>query len=275
MTIVTRRRVYWVLFVAAALNFGIALILAFPIYSGEAGPAFLRVSGAVRDLKLFGAALESPGFAATGALVAALYAALVLGFVLASFRKTVSSEVFFFAFWALSVGAEGGRLLLYRLGAAGASSEWILLAARFVLAGRYMGYLAIFTSGLYAAGFRNEKLGSVAIIIVGLGIAIAASLPLNTWVYEPNLMIRPGYALLGSMMAVVAGAVTVGNFLYAAISTGEAAYRHVALGTALALLGQALLINSWKPWGLLCGMALLGFGSWLFVSRLHAYYLWQ
>ena len=69
--------------------------------------------------------------------------------------------------------------------------------------------------------------------------------------------------------------VTVADYLYAARSTGEASYRVVALGTAILLVGHRLLTTEWNPLGMIAGFALLVAGSWLFVSRLHAYYLWQ
>jgi hypothetical protein len=65
------------------------------------------------------------------------------------------------------------------------------------------------------------------------------------------------------------------NFLYAAQSTGEASYRLVALGEAIHFAGQRLLVTQWHPFAIILGFVLLVAGSWLFVSRLHSYYLWQ
>jgi hypothetical protein len=40
-------------------------------------------------------------------------------------------------------------------------------------------------------------------------------------------------------------------------------------------VGNRLLTTQWNPFAMITGFALLVAGSWLFVSRLHSYYLWQ
>ena len=76
-------------------------------------------------------------------------------------------------------------------------------------------------------------------------------------------------------LAAVLALATVLDFFYASFSSGEQSYRVVALGSGLALAGQGLVLAMWQPFALLAGLALLALGSWLLVSRLHAYYLWQ
>jgi hypothetical protein len=219
--------------------------------------------------------LPSHYLAAGGIGLCALYSALVLGFILYSFRKTVSTEIYFFAFWVLSVGLEALRLVVFDLAAGGGSVYWQIAATKTLLFARYAGYLSLFASGLYAAGFRNEKLGTVAVLVLAISLGLSTAMPINTGSFAATLELRAGYVELNSILVLAVGIVTIADYLYAAHSTGEASYRLVALGAAIFLVGHRLLTTQWNPLAMLAGFVLLVAGSWLYVSRLHAYYLWQ
>jgi len=73
----------------------------------------------------------------------------------------------------------------------------------------------------------------------------------------------------------MASMLTVANFLYAVRSTGEPSYKLVALGCAAFLIGRQILVSQLNPFAIIAGFALLVTGSWLFISKLHSYYLWQ
>ena len=275
MTIAARRRIYWTLFISACA----CLVAFFPLYfklsHGDAPVAFLSRVGALESYRLGSIVLSSYYFAAAGIGLCALFSALGLGFILYSFRKTVSAEIYFYAFWVLSVGLEVLRLASLGLAIDGGSSYWQIIATKALLLARYAGDLSLFMSGLYAAGFRNEKLGAVAIAVLALSLGLAAAMPVNTGSFSPTLELRAGYVELNAGLVIVVALVTVTNYLYAARATGEGSYRLVALGAGVFLIGQRLLTTQWNPFAIVAGFALLVVGSWLFVSRLHAYYLWQ
>lgn len=275
MTIASRRRVYWALFLLAVVALATGIFLAIPIFSGRVDSTFLGPSRSSEAYAPFGLRIRSIGGAAVGGLLSPLFSAIVLGAVLASFRKTSSTEIFWFAVWCLSLGFEVGRILVFRLAAAGLSENWISLADRFVLATRFTGYAAMFLSGLHAAGFHTEKAGTALAVILGLGTALAASLPLDTGIYGSTLLVRPGYSVIAQLFALLLALVTMVNFLHAARVTGERTYRMIALASAALLAGQFILLLEWRLEWLLTASILLGLGSRLFISRLHAYYLWQ
>lgn len=275
MTIVARRRVYWALFLLACLCLAAFVPLYLNLVRQPAEPAFLVDVGAFGRFKIFGTSIPSPRLAGAGIGLGALYAALTLCLILNSFRTTVSAEIYFFSFWVLSLGFEVLRLVIFGLAAANGSPYWQIIVTKVLLFARYSGYLFLFASGLYAAGFRSEKLGSVAAIILAISVGLATAVPVNTGSYAPSLELRAGYAELHVAFFLVASLVTVTDYLYAVRSTGEASFRPVAFGSAAFLLGRQLLVSQWNPFALVAGFALLAMGSWLFISRLHAYYLWQ
>ena len=275
VTIVSRRRIYWILFILSLALFAGAFVLSIPLFTAKAAPAFLKAAGAFKEAKVFGLTVNSASSSAAAVLATCLFSAVSLGYILFSFRKTVSPEIFFFSFWVLSLGCEAGRLLVFRFASEAVPVGWILLASRAVFGARILGLLCFFAAGLHAAGFRNEKLGSALGVILVAGWALAEALPFDTGVYETTLALRSGFSTLSLGLACLTGLGVVANLAYASFSSGEKSYKVVAMGASSALLGQLLLLTRWYPLVLVLGVFLLFFGSWLFISRLHAYYLWQ
>jgi hypothetical protein len=275
VTIAARRRIYWGLFLAACACFAAFFPLCVHLSRGDKNPSFLVKAGALGSFRLGAIVVSSQYLAAGGVGLCALYSALVLGYILHSFRKTVSPEIYFFSFWVLSVGLEILRLLVFDLAAGGGSVYWQIAAMKALLFTRYAGYLSLFASGLYAAGFHNEKLGMAAAIALAISLGLAMAMPVNTGSFAATLELRAGYVEINSILVLIVAVFTVADYLYAAHSTGEGSYRVVALGAAVFLVGQRLLTTQWNPIAMLAGFVLLVAGSWLYVSRLHAYYLWQ
>lgn len=259
----------------ACASLGLFAFLFWPIARGTVSPSFLERAHALGEYRIANLRLSTHLVVAAGTGLCALYSAFALGLILYSFRKTVSAEVFFFAFWVLTVGTEVLRLGSFTLGAGGAAVNWQILLAKTILFCRYAGNFCLLASGLHAAGYRNEKLGTAIALIVAVSFALASAMPVNTGSFAPTFELKPGYSELNDVFAILVGLVTIANFLYAAGYSGEHSYRLVALGSAALLVGHRLLVSQSNAFILVLGFALLVSGSWLFVSRLHSYYLWQ
>ena len=275
VTIVARRRTYWILFLASCACLAFFPLLFLRLLKGGKSPVFLLRAKAFGSFHFGSIVFLSHYLAAIGIGLCALYSALALGFILYSFRKTVSPEIYFFSFWVLSVGLEVLRLSVFDLALGESAAYWQIAATKALLFARYVGYISLFASGLYAAGFRNEKLGASAAVVIAISFGLATATPVDTGVFATTLELKAGYSGISSILILVLAIVTVADYLYAAHSTGEGSYRIVALGVIVLLVGYRLLTTEWNPFGMVAGFALLFAGSWLFVSRLHAYYLWQ
>ncbi len=275
VTLLARRRIHWSLFITACLCLALSIPLFFLLPKAGPNPGFLQTTGSLKLFSLGKLEVPSHYFIGAGIVLCCLYSALSLGLILSSFRKTDSTEVFFFSFWVLSAGLEVLRLGAFALAAEGGTTFMHTSVSRALLFARYAGCLALFISGLYAVGFRNEKLGSVLAVLLGVSFGLSLAMPINTGSYAETLELRSGYAGLNSLLFIIVGIVTTFNYLYAAVYKGERTYRLVGLGAAAFIIGHRLMVSCWNPLLLLLGFVLLVTGTWLFVSRLHAYYLWQ
>jgi hypothetical protein len=242
---------------------------------GDKQPAFLVKAGALGIFHFGTMTLPSSYFVVAGIGLCSLYGALALAYILYSFRKTVSAEIYFFAFWVLSVGLEVLRLWIFDLAAGDGSVYWQIVTTKALLFARYTGYFSLFTSGLYAAGFRSEKLGTAIMVVLALSFGLAASMPVDTGSFARTFELQAGYIEINAGLAILVTVLTVADYLYASHSTGERSYLIIALGAATFLVGHRLLTTQWNPAAIVMGFVLLVVGSWLYVSHLHTYYLWQ
>lgn len=275
VTIAARRTIYWILFALALGAFSGGLVAAIGSFSGGSDSSFLTDSGALSEGRFLGFRFSSPMGAVFGALLAALMGVGLLVSILSTFRKTTSAEIFFFGFWALSLALEVGRVFVFALGSKAAADHTIANASRLVMTGRYLGDLALLLSGLFAVGLRSEQPGSFAVGLVAIGAAFASAVPLDTGVYEASLILRPGYRGIDQAIGLLAAFITLANYLRAGRVTGEKGYLVAGFGVLLAMVGRVALEVSWHPFPILGGGILIGIGSFLLISRLHAYYLWQ
>ncbi len=275
VTLATRRRSYWLLFIASLLILLAAVALSLPLYGKGFNADAFRDMTTAKPWKGPGFTLEAWQLAPVGALLLSLFSAAVLFSILVSFRKTASEEIYFFAFWAMSCSFETGRILAARFLEAGSPPSTILIVTRLVLAARFSGYGAFFIAGLRSAGFRNERAGRALLGAIGIGIAAAWTIPLDSGLFESGFLARPSYFVERQLIVVALSLVSAANFLVAVENSGEKVFRVVAVGAILLLVGQAILISAWRPEALAAALILMALGARLVVTRLHSLYLWQ
>ena len=251
------------------------IALSLPLFSSAFDLGALHEAAAPSTWRAFGLSIGSWILGPIGAILLSAFATATLFAILVSFRKTASEEIYFLAFWALSCSFESGRILVERLAAGGFPPAWMALTTRVVLAARFSGYGAFFLAGLRSAGFRNERPGRAVLAAIGIGIAAASALPVDSGTFDATYLVRAAYQPERLILLAALALVTAVNLLVAVETTGEKVFRTVAVGALALLAGQALLILGWQPEILLAGILLLGFGARLFVSQLHAHYLWQ
>lgn len=274
MTISTRTLVYrscWIL----ALLFASVSALAAIRMGPAAWTAALRLPGfpaATADRAMTGVSGVLPLI--SGALCS-VYGVVVLFLLSYRYSRTISMELFFFAFFALALAAEPLRLESLRGALWGASFPERNIVTRVILTARLMGAFSLFAGSLYAVGYTSEK-HEIAVGAVFLcALALGTGLPINTGIFGPDLIERAGYGDLHTFLSMACILGGCANYLFAVRITGERGYRVAALGCALAFSGSLALRGSASPAAVLLGALALCLGTILFLRKIHAYYLWQ
>lgn len=261
-------RMCWVLAILFAVVGALALVRMGP----EAWTAAEGLPGFASNAKPASAS-SLASIAAAG--LCALYGIVVLTLLSFLYSRTASLELFFFAFWALSLAVEPLRLESLR-GVLG-SSPFLErnLVTRAVLSARFLGDFSLFAGSLYAAGFKSERQEITLSAIGLLALFLGTGLPVNTGSFGSDLLQRTGYGTLNRFLTVACFVGACANYLMAVRITGEGGYRVAALGCALAFAGGLALRGSTSLFAVVFGGVGLVLGTALFLRKIHAYYLWQ
>lgn len=275
MTFKARRRSYWALFVLSLLSSAACLAAGIALALRRDAAIFLIEHGIFKLHPFLGFRLPSQILSAAGCFLGSVTAALVLGAILRSFKKTVSAEVFFFAFWLASRAFEPLRVLHLLLALGGAADQGMGFVDKLYLGIGIFGYGSLFVSGLYASGMRTERQVSILAACLAAGGFLAAALPVNSGLWDRNLMFKLGYGrLVNGFTAAIIG-MTILNYLIGMRVKGDKAFLYAAGGLAAAAAGAFMLGRDISPAVSLAAVSAFLAGSGAFVYTMHSFYLWQ
>jgi hypothetical protein len=276
MTLSTRNRFLIAAFIATIPAIG-TLIVSFPEFSKAAvfafGGAEIRSGGPVTSLFEF---LAKPSLWTTMAAIpfASLYAAGTVAMLLLLLRENPSAGDPIFRPLRLLLGLGGfphrgpDRLR------PGMAAAFVVGAARVIAFGRFFGVLALLASGVYANGVDFQKHGRVIIIAVLAALTIAAGIPVDGLDYDTAFTPVAGYRSMLDLTELTIEAIAVISFLVGAYVRSARELYSASLGVFLAAAGRAFLLRGDNWLTVPLGSALLIAGTWIFVVKLHRYYLW-
>lgn len=274
MTISSRTRTYracWIL----ALAFAAVSAASFLRIGSEAFKAPTRLPGFPTPRSQPAIASRYPGVLPVAAgVLCSVYGITVLSLLSFRYSRTVSMELYFFAFWALALSAEILRIESLRGALLDASFPERSLVTRLLLTMRFLGTFSLFAGSLYSVGFSEDRQSVPIGAVLLASLALGTGLPVNTGTFGSDLLQRVGYAQLYGFLS---GACLLGasaNYALAARMTGEGGYKLAALGSALIFVGGLALRASRSPASVILGALGLTAGTALFLRKINAYYLW-
>jgi hypothetical protein len=271
----TRRRTYWILFGIEAFLLLVGLVFSILLSFMKKVPIFLIERGIYETYEVFGLRIPSFGYSLVNALLLAVYSVGLSLFILKTFRKTVSPEIFFFIFWLCSLSFEAIRPLHLFMAVQAATDSSLSILDRLYMGSRFLGLIAIFISGLYAAGMRNDKQFSIIAICIGISVALSSIMPVNTGIWAVNLMFKLGYGRLVDGFSAAILLITIANYLIAVRVRGDKAYYYIAAGAALAVAGALVASRGASPLASMLSFLAMGAGGFVYIYKLHSFYLWQ
>jgi hypothetical protein len=191
------------------------------------------------------------------------------------FRKTVSSEMFFFIFFVISISLEAAKIAQLVVLAQNAPPYYEVVVTRAVYFGRFFGVFCLFTAGLYATGIDYQRFEVVLGISLLLAFTLAFSIPVSSESILPTMLNCLGSR--GQVFAVFFALeiFSVVNFTLAAFLKRNRDYLWMALGLLMVIVGKDVLFFLVSPIpDALAALVLVG-GTILFGHRTHIVYLWS
>lgn len=246
------------------LGFFVAL---FDIYLQDSTPAaFFAMLRGPHDLRLVSLA----------SLLFLLVFSFTTGLLLQTFfRKTVSSEMFFFTFFIISMCVEAAKVVQLVVIAQNAPAYYEVIVTRAVYFGRFFGVFCLFTSGLYATGIDYQRFEVVLGISLLLAFTLAFSIPVSSESFLPTLVNRLGSRSQLLAVFVSLELFSVLNFVLASFLKRNRDYLWMALGLLLVVAGKDVLFFFVSPVPDAAAAVILVGGTILFGHRTHLVYLWS
>lgn len=190
------------------------------------------------------------------------------------FRKTHSSEVFFFMFGLFGFVIQTSRFFIAPASVVTISAYSLTPFTRLVYFGRLFTILCFFASGLFATGSTNQRRNFYLSLILLITFVMTTIMPVDFTSIELPLLFdvgeKTGFTLAYYALAVFA----VLNFILASYKHSEINYVYV--GAAIFLVIAGVELSFYYPYGIgaAAGLLLMAGGTYLFAERSHEIYLW-
>jgi hypothetical protein len=208
-------------------------------------------------------------------VAAIVYSIITLALILKYFEMTRCPEILFFACFAMSFTFEALRMMIPMREVFYLPIVYGEFAGRVLLCGRFFGLLALFVGSIYAAGLKTKKEGTGLFPVAIVAVFFALNSNVNSQAWDSGLNLLQGNTLVFFLMAAALAFFTLADFLIAAQTKASSHFVFIAAGTAMCYAGRLLLLYSDNLVLFIPGICLLGFGTWIFCSRLHSVYLWM
>lgn len=266
MTIKLRERLFWGFFAASTLEVIGTVTLVWLVGPGVIARIVPDIAGttpATVYLELGTAGL------------CGLYAMIVSGIVALRSGKTVSLEIFFFAFWAFCQSFELVKFVSVILLAQGAGSGSFELATRVALFGRYGATMALFAGSLFSSGLKSERGTPLFLAILLAALFFATVHPLNSIGPGADLLADRGAMPLAQTFQAALVILAAIDYALAWYSSKDRAYLVSAAGMILCVVSIAVVQRSTHVVALAAVVPLLVIGTIAYIRSMHAYYLWR
>jgi ABC-type multidrug transport system fused ATPase/permease subunit len=245
-----------------ALRFStVVLVLVF-------AAVILAFVGAIRGVWQFSPTRISVNelLAIIGASVSAGLGLILAVIYLGLFRRTPALSVFFVTWFFLTMVFDifkFGQIIL-------PASPWPQFTAEVSRAGIFghiSGVMAIFAAGLYAGGVRMQRHGTAMIVACMIALGLSWSIPVDTGVLPTNLIHRAGIGTSLQATLVLLIAVSVVNFVHAALDSGNLRGLVTAAAVALVATGREILFYRVEPLWIVLGAAGVLAGGIIFAGQ--------
>ncbi|MDR0374154.1 MAG: hypothetical protein LBH85_00310 [Treponema sp.] len=207
-------------------------------------------------------------------IISALYALASLIYIYRFFEKTQSPEILYVGFFALSFAFEVCRVMIPLANVNELAGIYVVIAARTLFFGRYLGLFSLLTAGLYASDFNTQEQKYTIVILVSVSLMFAVEAPIDGFSWNTALNVTNGYSKLFKTIEISVAAITLASFLMSALTRGSNMYLFISIGIFLAFMGRGFLLNADTWIAPILGALFLGIGTWLVSDKLHSVYLW-
>lgn len=263
------------LFVILTAGFVGFVVLLFDIQPGLAAAEPLQQTGQANYLFLSWSLSEQTGlFNLLSPGVCLLIAWLASFVFLRNFRRISSPQLFFFLLFWISMGFELVRVLNLYLLPMDVPVSTHLTLSRVDTFGRLFASLSLFAASLYATGVKLQHQGTILAGIVIVAAVLSYLIPFDSNRVGQSLMYVPSEGFSLDAMRLVAGALTLLNFINHAISSRDSGEVSIIMPVILLIVGHELVYASATWFGVILSWISLAAGTFWLSRRFMNDFMW-
>lgn len=196
-------------------------------------------------------------------------------YILFAFEKTQSLEITFFAACAFALSLESLRILFPLYGLWMHTGFFTVTISRVVLLCRIFAVLSLLASVIFTTGQPTQQVGSSIFLIAFFSFSLANIIPFNPANLLSNFIVRSGYSGMLLFFMIAIGTLAIISYAIQGVTKAAGEYVSAAIGLFFFLSGYLVLAicDSWLF--LAAGELLICIGAWIYLKRMHGYYMWQ
>ena len=190
------------------------------------------------------------------------------------FRRVSSAEVYFFTLFLVMLSLELLRIGQLPLIATEQPPLYGSLLTRAILFGRLLGYLVLFSAGIYAAGAEYPRIGTVTLLLATLTFLVVYFMPVDLLRINATLVHRVGGRQSLDAVFVFLSVGTIANYAIA-WGSGRSDRGLLVFGAvAVLVVGRELVFNIPAIVPSIIGVVFVAVGGLGFMMTTRSRYLW-
>lgn len=202
-----------------------------------------------------------------------LYVCFSTLFILRAFEKTQSSEIFYFLLFLLACLCDSVKIFIPLFHISQTYSTSLIVVGNISLFSRILVPLSLMATVILYEDERHQNVERNSLILFVVATFLAAFIPLNTTIIEPNLVVSYGYEKTIRITTVVIQLTNILTLIIRNVDRGSKQWTTV--GYFVMTVGNWCMFRNNSIFTVAIGFITLCFGTFIFLRSLHRYYLWN
>lgn len=191
------------------------------------------------------------------------------------FRKTISSEMFFFAVFVNILCLESLRILHVFFMVTNQSHYWGLLITRVIYFSRTYGLFMLLASSIYAHDIKTHNFSTILGAAFIAAFSIAYLMPFDSTNIFSSFLYKLGDERGLAILIIMLEILIAVNFFRATVEKGISDYLFLGISITLVILGIEFFFFYHSLSMFILGMILLITGSAIFIRKHYTIYFFQ
>ena len=201
-----------------------------------------------------------------------IYVCITTMIIYHSFEKTQAPDIAFFLIFLVACLCDATRFVIPVFQISGTYSRLLLKIGNIHLFARLLAPLALMGNTILSADDFRQHTDRNCLILIIVALFFSEMIPLNTAIILPNYCVSYGYV---KAIRLTTGLVIILSTISLFFANQKNEYNQImTLGFFMLSLGYSVMFYCYNIAGLLAGLALLGFGTTIYLNEVHKHYLW-